>query len=145
MRRGDFIIALAGAMTWPLAARAQQKPMPVIGYLSSGSPRPAEPTVAAFRQGLGETGYAEGQSVAIEYRWADGRYDRLPALALDLVRRKTDLIIAAGGIPAALAAISATSNIPIVCMSGDDPVDDGLVASLAKHGGNATGVTLAWS
>src|SRR5947199_6250879 len=113
MRRRDFITVLAGAAAYPLLAGAQQKPMPVIGYLGSESPGPMAPLVAAFLQGLSETGYVEGQNVAIEYRWAEGDYNRLAALAADLVRRRVD-VIAALGVPSALAAKSATSTIPIV-------------------------------
>jgi len=143
MGRRDFVVFLAGAMAaWPLAARAQQKATPVIGVLNTGSPGPSsEPFMRAFRQGLSEAGYVDGQTVVIEYRWAEGRYDRLPALAADLVGRKVDLIMA-GSPPSARAAKSATSTIPIVFRSGADPVADGLVASLARPGGNLTGVSM---
>jgi putative tryptophan/tyrosine transport system substrate-binding protein len=132
---------LAGAAAYPLSAGAQQEAMPVIGFLSSGSPDTYASFLAAFHQGLGDTDYVEGQNVAIEYRWAEGHYDLLPALAADLVSRKVDLIATSGGPRPALAAKSATSTIPIAFVSGDDPVGDGIVTSLARPGGNLTGVS----
>jgi putative ABC transport system substrate-binding protein len=144
MRRRDlFPLLSAFAGAWPLAARMQQKVMPVIGYLSSGSPNTDtfSAAQAAFLDGLSEKGYADGQNVVIEYCLAEGRLDRLPALAAELVSRKVDVIVSAGGTTGALAAKGATSTIPIVFISGDNPVERGLVASLARPGGNLTGVT----
>jgi putative tryptophan/tyrosine transport system substrate-binding protein len=142
MRRRAFFAVLGGmALTWPLATRAQQKAMPVIGFLGSRSPGDSASLVASFHQGLSKTGYVEGQNVVIEYRWAEGRYDRLPALAADLVGRKVDVIAALGGIPAALAAKNTSSTTPIVFTGGDDPIATGLVTSLARPGGNLTGIS----
>jgi putative ABC transport system substrate-binding protein len=137
-----LVLLLGGvAFAWPHALSGQQTRAPVIGWLSSGTPGAGVPTLAAFRQGLAETGYVEGQNVAIEYRWAEGHYDLLPALAADLVGRKVE-IIAAMAPPAALAAKEATSTTPIVFQVGTDPVATGLVASLARPGGNITGVSI---
>ena len=141
MKRRDLLLLVGGAMTTAPALRAQQKAMPVIGLLGSGTPGSTAPGVAAFREGLSETGYVEGQNVAIEYRWAEGHYDRLPALAADLVGRRVDVIAVNGGEQPARAAKNATSKIPIVFIAGGDPVGAGLVASLARPGGNLTGVT----
>jgi putative tryptophan/tyrosine transport system substrate-binding protein len=142
MRRRELMLLLGGAMTAARTLRAQQKAMPVIGFLSSRSPGEAATVVAAFHQGLAETGYVEGQNLAIEYRWSEGRYDRLPALAAELVGRKVDVIVATGGTPSALAAKSATSTIPIVFTAVSDPVVRGVVASLARPGGNLTGFSI---
>lgn len=142
MRRREFTAVLVGAAaTLPLATYAQQ-PLPVIGYLGSRSLDDSVSLVAAFRKGLGETGYVEGKNIAIEYRWAEGHYDRLPAMATDLVQRGVALLVTTGGEPSALAAKAATSTIPIVFTTGGDPVKIGLVESLNRPGGNATGVSL---
>ena len=143
MRRREFIALIGGvALGWPLAAHAQQPAIPLIGFLSSRSLNDSRHLVDAFRTGLQANGFIEGQNVAIEYRWAEGQYDRLPALAAELVRSRVAVLVTTGGEPSVLAAKAATSSIPIVFTTGGDPVKMGLVASLSRPGGNATGISL---
>ena len=142
MKRREFITLLGGAAAaWPVAVRAQQAAMPVIGYFSARSPVTDGPMLSAFRQGLNDAGFVEGRNVAIEFRWAEGRDDRLQELAHDLVRRKVAVIITTGGESTPRAVKAATSTIPIVFISGIDPVESGLVSSLSRPGGNLTGVS----
>src|SRR4051795_13401225 len=144
MNRREFVAGLTGgAAAWPLAARAQQpERLPVIGFLSSASPGPYSPVVAAVRQGLAEAGYVEGQNLTIVYRWADSQLHRLPTLAAELVARNVSAILTSGAVPPALAAKAATSTIPIVFHMGNDPVGAGVVSSLNRPGGNITGVSV---
>src|SRR5262245_13201256 len=139
--RRKFLATLGGAAAWPLAARAQQPATPVVGFLSSRSAEDSARSVAAFRQALATAGYVEGRNVTIEFRWAEGQYDRLPALAAELVGRRVDVLVAVGGNQAPRAAKAATSTIPIVFGTGEDPVKESLVPSINRPGANMTGAT----
>jgi len=145
MRRRKFITLVGGAAAWPLAARTQQQVVPVVGFLHPSSPEPFGHIVNGFRRGLNDAGYVEGQNVAIEYRWARGAYDRLPALAAELAQRSVRVILAGGGEVGALAAKAATSTIPILIITSSDPVKSGLIASFNRPGGNITGLMTATS
>src|SRR5262245_60415828 len=142
LRRREFITLLGGAAAWPFAARAQQRAFPVIGLLSSRSPDIDTPLISVIRQALNEKGLVEGQNVALDYRWAEGQYDRLAGLAADLVRREVAVIITIGGEVSALAAKAATTTIPIVFVGGSDPIRVGLVTNVHRPGGNITGVSM---
>src|SRR5262245_56060416 len=141
IERREFIALLGGAVTWPLAARAQQASMPVLGFLYAGSPEPSTHLVAAFRAGLSEAGYVEGRNLSIEFRWAHNQPDRLPELASDLITRRQVAMLAPGSLPGPTACKAGTTSIPIVFSMGGDPVEVGLVSSLNRPGGNVTGVT----
>ena len=141
MKRREFITLLGGASVWPLAARAEQS-IPIVGSVHTGEAKPNAGFVAAFSQGLKEAGHVEGQTVAVEYRWADGHLERIPALVLELVRRPVAVLLTGGGDVPPLVAKGATATIPIVFVIGDDPVASGLVASLNRPGGNVTGATI---
>ncbi len=142
MNRRDLLTTLGAAAALPASTRAQQPALPLIGFLSGASPAPFTHLVAAFRQGLGDTGFVEGQNIAIEYRWAEGRYERLPEMAVELVRRRVAVLVATGNDRAALAALAASASVPIVFSVGGDPVARGLVASLCRPGANLTGISL---